>query len=167
MIIEYIPWSIAQMYMSNKICLNQINLHIKILPTRRGSNPQPPDHQSDALPTKAIRKNWGIHSFLYSCLNWQIVETCYNYRDETDFLLHCFSPGCIGGGGKQLTVPFRNKHWWGSGWGQGANTEISSRCVCGGGVEGRANEISRLHFQLGANVPWYIFFSYWGKCPEG
>ena len=29
-----------------------INLHERMLPTRRGSNPQPPDHQSDAHPTE-------------------------------------------------------------------------------------------------------------------
>ena len=32
-----------------------INLHEKILPTRRGSNPQPPDHQSDAHQTEPPR----------------------------------------------------------------------------------------------------------------
>ena len=29
-----------------------INLHERMLPTLRGSNPQPPDHQSDAHPTE-------------------------------------------------------------------------------------------------------------------
>ena len=28
------------------------NLHERMLPTRRGSNPQPPDHQSDAHNTE-------------------------------------------------------------------------------------------------------------------
>ena len=29
-----------------------INLHERMLPTRRGSNPQPPDHQSDTHPAE-------------------------------------------------------------------------------------------------------------------
>ena len=32
-----------------------INFHEKMLPTRRGSNPQPPDHKSDAHPTEPQR----------------------------------------------------------------------------------------------------------------
>ena len=33
-----------------------INLHERMLQTRRGSNPQPPDHQSDAHPTEPPRQ---------------------------------------------------------------------------------------------------------------
>ena len=31
------------------------NLHERMLPTLRGSNPQPPDHQSDANPNEPER----------------------------------------------------------------------------------------------------------------
>ena len=31
------------------------NLHERMLPTRRGSNPQPPDHQKDEHPTEPPR----------------------------------------------------------------------------------------------------------------
>ena len=34
---------------------NMINLHGRMLPTRRGSNTQPPDHQSGAHPTEPPR----------------------------------------------------------------------------------------------------------------
>ena len=32
--------------------ISRSNLHERMLPTRRGSNPQPPNHQSDAHLTK-------------------------------------------------------------------------------------------------------------------
>ena len=35
-----------------------INLRERMLPTRRGSNPQPPDHQSDAHPTEPPSPAW-------------------------------------------------------------------------------------------------------------
>ena len=34
---------------------SMINLHETMLPTRRRSNPQPPNHQSDAHPTEPPR----------------------------------------------------------------------------------------------------------------
>ena len=32
-----------------------VNLHVRILPTRQGSNPQPSDHQPDVHPTEPPR----------------------------------------------------------------------------------------------------------------
>ena len=36
--------------------ISRSNLHEKMLSTRRGSNPQPPEHQSDAHPTQPPRQ---------------------------------------------------------------------------------------------------------------
>ena len=36
-------------------CRNMINFHERMLPTQRGSNLQPPDHQSDKHPTEQPR----------------------------------------------------------------------------------------------------------------
>ena len=35
--------------------MNNFEFYERILPTRRGSNPRPPDHQSDAHPTESPR----------------------------------------------------------------------------------------------------------------
>ena len=41
-----------------------INCHERMLPTRWGSNPQSPDHQSDTYPTEPPRLAWGSDLFL-------------------------------------------------------------------------------------------------------
>ena len=38
-----------------------ISLHERMLPSRRGSNPQPPDHQSDEHPTEPPRPATQTH----------------------------------------------------------------------------------------------------------
>ena len=45
------------------------NLHERMLPTRRGLNPQPPDHQSDAHPTEPLRLG-----YIYTSVNLQMCS---------------------------------------------------------------------------------------------
>ena len=47
------------------------NLHERILPTRQGSNPQSPDHQSETHPTRPPRPAFDERSVQYK---WNILE---------------------------------------------------------------------------------------------
>ena len=50
-----LPFLNQQKGENDRIKYSMINLHEKMLPTRQRSNPQPPDHQSDAHPTESLR----------------------------------------------------------------------------------------------------------------
>ena len=54
-----------------------INLHERILPTRRGPNPKPPDHQSDALLTEPPRPaHFEKVDFLYVAIDAIFITEC-------------------------------------------------------------------------------------------
>ena len=73
-----------------------IILHERMLRTRRGSNPQPPDHQSDAQPTEPPRPASQIVKHLYSMIKIPVqnrndtisVSLCSFVSSYADLLGH-------------------------------------------------------------------------------
>ena len=55
-----------------------LNLHERMLPTRRGSNPPPPDHQSDTHPTEPPR-------LAQQLVIWLLFSTHHNCNRHFDF----------------------------------------------------------------------------------
>ena len=60
-----------------------INFHERMLPTRRGSNPQPTNHQSDARPTDPPRPiiNGRTVQGVISCRIFQDVNNSRTFQD--------------------------------------------------------------------------------------
>ena len=57
-----------------------IKFHERMLPTRRGSNPRPPNHQSDAHPTKPPRPARSNHFKQWMCPNSEMEESMSENR---------------------------------------------------------------------------------------
>ena len=69
------------------------NLHERTLPTRRESNPQPPDHQSDAHPTEQLRPaSSGVIFDRYVCASMHskgIGLGRVSVRQKCEFTTYC------------------------------------------------------------------------------
>ena len=78
-----------------RMTIESINFHERMLPTQKGWNPQPPNHQSDAYPTEpqmpADHFVCSILYFNYYLWLYYLKSYCFIWFDELFLVWNCFS----------------------------------------------------------------------------